>query len=1020
MIARPQTEKRVRHTLETWSGESLATALVQTEGAWGGVWSLYGMGEEQVLGLMPQMRQALDAKGLYLMALDPTGTLIGTRTFSDALGSLVQEVERRGLVNVQIEERLEWLHSVQSGTLSMVQEGIDVTSRDVMARLWCALCEVLPTVLVVFYPARCGPQLAGCLDYLARYFYNDPIASLSPDLQRSHGVRGGILSVSVRAQAPAFLEEEDVRWEMLDASKYVEQSLREYLARPEVLEKLIVSTRGDMERLGELVEHLDGQVNYLWLRRVRALSAEVRGLVECVALASEPVEMSWVSHAMATRGFGPLSQGLLKKATTQGLISRVIEMGAVRLRLAHPEWAEAIAEMLDEQICQQWHRALYQAALSQGVQVTSARFVTVHALEAGDLGVAKDHGNAAVRALMKEGQNEEAAKLIEHVLERLEYGEVEALELHTLAVEAWVRQGRWALGLRHCEALEPLVVGESGRIEWAVRTASVLLEMDRFEEVIVLLEQVIAELDASHGAYDVRRGRLLVELGDARYRLGNYRRGRELGEEALLLLERATSPEKSIVRYRLRAEHLIGCCAIMEADYEKAEAIFVKNRRIAEENFWEDMSAKFRANVGISRMMKNEYESALEDLLGALEVAQRTPSMSTSSILVNIAYLYHFRYDYEQAMRYYLDTLRAAKQRHEGRLYNITFYNMLSLYRDIGAYEKTREMLARFFDDQVPCGRNFIHSRAKTQQMLLAHDVYDAQAVFELSKGLDQSHPHQDLTAAHTQRLLYAWSLLELGQTDAAHTALEPLEQERPNGDLFVQGFFHYLKASLAFKNEDWEGTAKELKLSEGFAQQEHHFHMIMKCALLQSKLCLVQGEEDQAKKTCQNFVSQIHEHGAAHVPQAWRSHFYDAPLFGRMTQHASSMGVEIPESLRQHLLSAPGGDKALSGTVESNDSLRQWRARFGEIVGESKRLYHLFRMVEKVAKGDTTVLLLGESGTGKELFAHAIHEHSARGQQALCEGQLCGVCREPAAWGTLWPRERRVHRGHGSKGRAL
>jgi formate hydrogenlyase transcriptional activator len=51
----------------------------------------------------------------------------------------------------------------------------------------------------------------------------------------------------------------------------------------------------------------------------------------------------------------------------------------------------------------------------------------------------------------------------------------------------------------------------------------------------------------------------------------------------------------------------------------------------------------------------------------------------------------------------------------------------------------------------------------------------------------------------------------------------------------------------------------------------------------------------------------------------------------------------------------------------------------FEGIIGRSSGLRRVLRMVETVAWGDSTVLLLGETGTGKELIARAIHSHSPR-----------------------------------------
>jgi DNA-binding NtrC family response regulator len=54
-------------------------------------------------------------------------------------------------------------------------------------------------------------------------------------------------------------------------------------------------------------------------------------------------------------------------------------------------------------------------------------------------------------------------------------------------------------------------------------------------------------------------------------------------------------------------------------------------------------------------------------------------------------------------------------------------------------------------------------------------------------------------------------------------------------------------------------------------------------------------------------------------------------------------------------------------------------RNRFEQIVGRSRVMMDIFRLVEQVAPSRSTVLIQGESGTGKELIAHALHARSAR-----------------------------------------
>ncbi|MDO8433956.1 MAG: sigma-54 dependent transcriptional regulator [Candidatus Binatus sp.] len=52
---------------------------------------------------------------------------------------------------------------------------------------------------------------------------------------------------------------------------------------------------------------------------------------------------------------------------------------------------------------------------------------------------------------------------------------------------------------------------------------------------------------------------------------------------------------------------------------------------------------------------------------------------------------------------------------------------------------------------------------------------------------------------------------------------------------------------------------------------------------------------------------------------------------------------------------------------------------RFESIIGKSDAIESTFRVMEKVARTDSSVLITGESGTGKELVARAIHFSSER-----------------------------------------
>jgi two-component system, NtrC family, nitrogen regulation response regulator NtrX len=67
-------------------------------------------------------------------------------------------------------------------------------------------------------------------------------------------------------------------------------------------------------------------------------------------------------------------------------------------------------------------------------------------------------------------------------------------------------------------------------------------------------------------------------------------------------------------------------------------------------------------------------------------------------------------------------------------------------------------------------------------------------------------------------------------------------------------------------------------------------------------------------------------------------------------------------------------------------DENRELRTRLGkhELVGSGPAMKKLLAQIERVAASETRVCILGETGTGKELVARAIHEKSARRENAF------------------------------------
>src|SRR5437899_719510 len=75
--------------------------------------------------------------------------------------------------------------------------------------------------------------------------------------------------------------------------------------------------------------------------------------------------------------------------------------------------------------------------------------------------------------------------------------------------------------------------------------------------------------------------------------------------------------------------------------------------------------------------------------------------------------------------------------------------------------------------------------------------------------------------------------------------------------------------------------------------------------------------------------------------------------------------------------------DRMRNETIALREDLDR-ASMFEEIVGSSPVLRRVLAQVAKVARTDSTVLILGETGTGKELVARAVHKRSRRASGAF------------------------------------
>ncbi|MGD9489521.1 MAG: sigma-54-dependent transcriptional regulator [Calditrichaceae bacterium] len=85
--------------------------------------------------------------------------------------------------------------------------------------------------------------------------------------------------------------------------------------------------------------------------------------------------------------------------------------------------------------------------------------------------------------------------------------------------------------------------------------------------------------------------------------------------------------------------------------------------------------------------------------------------------------------------------------------------------------------------------------------------------------------------------------------------------------------------------------------------------------------------------------------------------------------------------------------------------------SEYEQIIGSSPPMLEIFRLIDKIAKEESVILIEGESGTGKELVARAIHRKSKRSDQSFVRVN-CGALNDNLLESELFGHEKGAFTG--------
>ncbi|MBI2372842.1 MAG: sigma 54-interacting transcriptional regulator [Deltaproteobacteria bacterium] len=851
---------------------------------------------------------------------------------------------------------------------------------DAMRKLLLGIADRTRLLVVVHDLERADADTLDLAQDLAEGFAGEPLEAARPGLL--------VLSLSDDDQAETATDDlvaelrERRPDDVLFLGRLDLEGLRRYLDSPRVLEKLLAASNGLPREIDELLEALPSNVEELYARRLSALDELSRELLYALALASAPAsarivaEVSGYAHKDVARALTALRDSRI--------LDRSIENGELRFGFARRSNLEATLAAIPEPIATRFHGRWARALLDEPGRPAGARVIAHHLLRSEDpvagVGMAIRAGEAHAVAGAHAAASQAYGEALPHAK-----GELRAQILEQLARLAAIR-GERREALRRAEDWRAaLGANASAAIVFEAELANASGDHDQALRVVEEASPIVSDDAPERVELEIARSEALYQKG----RLDEARAGARRG---LKLLEANDS-----ARGRIELVNLLGKIALADDDVEEALACFDETLRLAEASGLARAEARALVNIGLAHMRvgrEAQAEASLENGIVRATAAGEVSHLAFGHL--NLGVLAHQRSELGRALTSY----RAA----------------LGLFRRLGNKTQLARVLYNLANLSFGVG-DLDRAEAYNGEALRIAETGGVERLFAIALALDGSIAAErgdfDLAAKRLREAMIHQR--RLGTERPVETLADLAEVELRAGEPAVAAQILAELSASRTKVKSSRIHAKVLLLDakikiaakDPAAVEAAREASQVKCAedrLLRSEVettmgraFLVAGDPDSAKAHLLA-ADRIRKELAKELPEELRPTFF-----------ASRAQLDLERALED----ADGTHrKRIESSRSPVDGARprarspEWDRRYSGLIGHSPKLLKVFHILDRVARSDSTVLILGESGTGKELVAEALHRSSARSSGPFVKLN-CGALVETLLLSELFGHER-------------
>lgn len=765
--------------------------------------------------------------------------------------------------------------------------------------------------------------------------------------------------------------------QVLELTGFDETAVREFLQTSQVIQRLTEVTGGNPAELRALLQAPSAGADEVLRHTVTSLGDEARQLLESLAVLGRA---STVRRVIEVAG-ATLGTAALSELQASGLVVKSLHRGELTLRMARAHYSDKVYDWLEPERLRALHsRAAELLRYSTGLEVQE---LALHAIKAGEGELAVEASLRAAEALEAAYAYEAAANLLEEVCHLAE-GE-QAIVISQRLAELCHRTGQYEQALRHARIVyeakpdDPTVGLTVGRL--------MVLTGD-FDEASDLLEKTQSITDGAVSSD------LQAELSAVRAEM-LFRRAKY--DEALRVCDEGmTAGAEAYISMR----NVRGKVELARGRFDEARQIFEGNLEKARSLGNPRLEAQSLINLGIVLMRDHHHGRASQCLESALTLAERIHDLRESALaLENLGVLAHLRCDLGAALSSYHAALSSLKPLGNAHLQVRAAQNLGELYLMLNDVERAQRIMA-YAEQLGGTSRGNFPPEVKGEGLLLAARIALAKGEIDAAmefltesktifEGLDSE--------ARLAEINLTMARLELRRSDViqAKTYLEAVCKS--------EGIDQGTRAEAAMVEAEIESArfgdpirpllhAIECFRATGDAEGGWKAHL---------ELAITLGERDDGEGRRRHLEQAIELERKVRetVPSEFREVFVSSPHRCRLQELAFSCGPETtpiaveppPETAASRPATPPPSPPPQPLEVRrvssvpppspaaTNQLRERFQCQFPDLIWKSSAMAQLLAKAEKVARGDSQVLILGESGTGKELIAEVIHRLSDR-----------------------------------------